>query len=257
MNPIEVYKLLPKTNCGKCPQKTCMAFALSILKGDVKVDACPELSEQARESLSNIEIKDWRAELIEKLRNEIREIDFNAVAEGIGAQLKKGNMIIKCFGTEYTVTPDGEITTTGHINPWIKILLLHYIRTAGKGDFSGKWVSFSELKSGMVKEASFRRDCEEPLRGLLDRDFQMVQRMLFALGATPSKHDACEHVWYLKALPKLPVLILYWPSSDGEPSALKILFDSTADRFLDVESIIFVIEGLINIIEYALSAHNR
>ncbi len=257
MNPVEIYKILPKTNCGRCPQKTCMAFALSLLKGEVKADACPEMSEQARQELSKIKIKDWKAELIEKLQKEIKEIDLSEVAEGIGAELRDGNLIIRCFGTDYTVAPDGEITTSGHINPWIKILLLHYIRTAGKGEFSGRWVSFSELKSGMVKEASFRRDCEEPLRELLDKHFPVVERMLLALGATPTRHEASKYAWQLKALPKLPVLILYWPEEDGEPSALKILFDSTADRFLDVESIIFVLEGLINIIEHALSAHNH
>lgn len=43
-NFMELYKFLPKTNCKKCG-KTCMAFALDLLQGKVKVDDCPPLLE--------------------------------------------------------------------------------------------------------------------------------------------------------------------------------------------------------------------
>ncbi|MCK4370037.1 MAG: 4Fe-4S binding protein, partial [Candidatus Lokiarchaeota archaeon] len=42
---MELYKFLPKTNCKKCNPKTCMAFALALLQGKVKVDDCPPLLE--------------------------------------------------------------------------------------------------------------------------------------------------------------------------------------------------------------------
>jgi len=41
---MELYKYLPKTNCMKCG-KTCMAFALDLLQGKVKVNDCPPLLE--------------------------------------------------------------------------------------------------------------------------------------------------------------------------------------------------------------------
>lgn len=34
MNTIELYKRLPKTNCGRCSAKACLPFALSVIKGD-------------------------------------------------------------------------------------------------------------------------------------------------------------------------------------------------------------------------------
>ena len=30
--PLEVFKLLPKTNCGSCELSTCMAFAAAVIK---------------------------------------------------------------------------------------------------------------------------------------------------------------------------------------------------------------------------------
>ena len=45
------------------------------------------------------------------------------------------------------------------------------------------------------------------------------------------------------------MLLLHWPHDDEFPSKAKILFDATADRFLDVESLTFLIEGLVKNIE--------
>ncbi len=42
-NPMEVYKLLPKTNCGKCGEKTCMAFAFKLITGEKKLEECEPL----------------------------------------------------------------------------------------------------------------------------------------------------------------------------------------------------------------------
>ena len=42
---MDYYKFLPKTNCHKCKPNTCMAFALALLKGEVKIDDCPPLLE--------------------------------------------------------------------------------------------------------------------------------------------------------------------------------------------------------------------
>ncbi|MHA1805082.1 MAG: (Fe-S)-binding protein, partial [Promethearchaeota archaeon] len=45
---MDLYKYLPKTNCKKCGQPTCMAFALALLQGKVKVDDCTPLVEEAK-----------------------------------------------------------------------------------------------------------------------------------------------------------------------------------------------------------------
>lgn len=43
---IEVYKLLPKTNCKECGYPTCMAFANDLSAGRVELSQCPYLSKK-------------------------------------------------------------------------------------------------------------------------------------------------------------------------------------------------------------------
>lgn len=43
LNPLDVYKLLPGTNCGKCGEATCLAFSVKLCLEERNVMQCPEL----------------------------------------------------------------------------------------------------------------------------------------------------------------------------------------------------------------------
>ena len=49
---IQIFKLLPKTNCGECGVPTCLAFAMSLAAGKAELAACPYISEEAKAQLS-------------------------------------------------------------------------------------------------------------------------------------------------------------------------------------------------------------
>jgi acetyl-CoA decarbonylase/synthase complex subunit gamma len=48
---VEIFKLLPKTNCKKCGHPTCLAFAMKLAQRQVSLDACPDVSEEAKRIL--------------------------------------------------------------------------------------------------------------------------------------------------------------------------------------------------------------
>ena len=48
---VEIFKLLPKTNCKKCGFPTCLAFAMKLAQRQVTLDACPDVSEEAKQKL--------------------------------------------------------------------------------------------------------------------------------------------------------------------------------------------------------------
>jgi acetyl-CoA decarbonylase/synthase complex subunit gamma len=49
---LEIFKLLPKTNCKKCGMPTCLAFAMQLAQKRAKLDDCPDVSEEARQMLA-------------------------------------------------------------------------------------------------------------------------------------------------------------------------------------------------------------
>ena len=50
---LEIFKQLPKTNCGECGPPTCLAFAMALASGKAALDKCPYVTEEARENLSS------------------------------------------------------------------------------------------------------------------------------------------------------------------------------------------------------------
>ncbi len=49
---IEIFKLLPKKNCGECAVPTCLAFAMNLAAGKAELKACPYVSEEAKAKLA-------------------------------------------------------------------------------------------------------------------------------------------------------------------------------------------------------------
>jgi len=49
---IQIFKMLPKTNCKECGVPTCLAFAMNLASGKAELDSCPYVSDEAREKLS-------------------------------------------------------------------------------------------------------------------------------------------------------------------------------------------------------------
>ncbi len=48
---LEIYKLLPKTNCGDCGSPTCLAFAMKLASKQASLEGCPYASEEAEAAL--------------------------------------------------------------------------------------------------------------------------------------------------------------------------------------------------------------
>ncbi len=52
LSGLEIYKLLPKTNCKECGFPTCLAFAMKLAQKQAELDTCPHVSAEAKEALS-------------------------------------------------------------------------------------------------------------------------------------------------------------------------------------------------------------
>jgi acetyl-CoA decarbonylase/synthase complex subunit gamma len=51
LSGLDIFKLLPKTNCGDCGVPTCMAFAMKLAQKKAELGDCPHASEEAKATL--------------------------------------------------------------------------------------------------------------------------------------------------------------------------------------------------------------
>src|SRR4030065_476394 len=50
---LEIYKLLPQTNCRECGYPTCLAFAMKLAARQAELSQCPYVSEETKAQLDS------------------------------------------------------------------------------------------------------------------------------------------------------------------------------------------------------------
>ena len=52
LSGIQIYKMLPQTNCKECGFPTCLAFAMKLAAKQVELGSCPYVSEASKKQLA-------------------------------------------------------------------------------------------------------------------------------------------------------------------------------------------------------------
>jgi hypothetical protein len=261
MKPLDVLKHLNRSNCRECGVPTCLAFATQLINGEKKFTDCPHLSKEAAEALNKKIVTRGRDKKLEEmlgpLKKEISGVDFRSAAEGLGAEYADNRLHIKCLGKDFIVDEKGSIESLIHINTWVAGPLLKYIIMGGSGPLSGKWVSFEELKRASSVARYFDKRCEEPLRQLAESHTDIFFDLINIFGGRSVDGFSADYARVIHPLPKVPFLVLYWRPDGQFDSKLKLLLDSTADRYLDIEFIIALGRGLVEMFKKILSRHEE
>jgi len=258
---MEIFKLLDKSNCRKCKEPTCLAFAAAVFKGQKQLDECPSLEKDilARYgggTSNRIALEQERDEAVEQLKRKISTIDLFSSAQRLGGKFSDGKLTIKCLGKDFSVDKRGSITTDIHVNPWITIPVLNYIINGEGVPVTGKWVPLRELKGGKKWYRLFGQRCEKPLKKVADTYTDLFADMLHIFkGRQVENHYDSDISIVLDPLPKLPILICYWKPEDELESSLNVFFDSTAEENLNIESIYTLSAGLVIMFEKIALTH--
>jgi len=67
LSPLDVYMLLPRTNCGKCGEKNCMAFAAKVVNREVPIELCTPLIEEEKYRSQYAKLKDLLAPAVKEI----------------------------------------------------------------------------------------------------------------------------------------------------------------------------------------------
>jgi ArsR family metal-binding transcriptional regulator len=54
---MDIYKQLPRTNCGKCDEQECYSFAIRLMAGEVILDKCIPLKEEPRYAVNKEQLQ--------------------------------------------------------------------------------------------------------------------------------------------------------------------------------------------------------
>ena len=259
LNPMDIFKLLNRSNCSECGSPTCMAFALSVVAGEKDIMACPYLSPEEAQRLAPLVSKrlseeGFSASLIE-LQKIYLKLDLAPLARRIGAYYSKGLLTIQCLGKDFILNSNGRIESVCHVNAWMETLLLSYCQATGSGELSGNWTAFGELRGAATSGSYFGHRCEAPLRAIADTHGGIFFDLLKLFGAETITGFSADSSVMLRPLPMVPSVIVYSAPEEGMESTLRVLFDDTATDYITPEVITFMVRGMVEMFQKIISRH--
>jgi hypothetical protein len=262
-NPMELFKLLPKTNCRKCNEPTCLAFAAAVFTGKRQIYECPCLDEDIVRRYSGPGQKPGPVErdmqkAMKQLKARIAQTDLKEAARRLDASFSNGKLTLKTLGKDFSVDEKGNLFSEIHIHPWIAIPVLDYVLCGSTTPVSAKWMPFRELKGGKTWAPLFGQRCEKPLKKIADAYTDFFEDLIRLFnGRQVENHYDSDISLVLHPLPKVPVLICYWRPEDGLESTLHLFFDETAESQLHIGSLYSLGTGLVVMFEKISLRHGH
>lgn len=260
-NAMEVFAVLDKSNCRKCGEKTCLAFAGAVFLGERRIQECPTVDPKSLEKFavesSAVAATDSELdEYVGSLKAALIKCDYQEIAARIAGQCRNEELTVAILGKKFGVAKDGRFVTDLHVLPWVVIPLLDYMLHCKGLPITGNWISFREIDGGKEKYALFKKRGEDVLKQLADKytDFFNDIVHMFS-GFTVDEQFESDVSVVLYPLPLVPVMICYWKAEEGMGSSLNLFFDSTVENNLGLESAFFLGTGLAQMFEKIAEHH--
>ncbi|WDP92488.1 MAG: DUF3786 domain-containing protein [Desulfobacter sp.] len=260
-NAMEVFSLLDKSNCRKCDEPTCLAFASKVFLGQKNLDRCPAL---AREVIARYQGHSHegppgereREEAMAAFRARLAGCDLEAAAQRTGGKFKGGWLTLRIFGKLFSINNAGRFRTDLHVNPWMVMPVMNYVLDARGAKPSGDWVPFRELAGGMEKNNLFARRGEGPLKNIADTYPALFEDLVDMFSGEPMDRAYESDIsLVLYPLPLLPMLVCYWKPEEGMASNLTLFFDRSADQNGGSAMIFNLATGMVRMFEKFAATH--
>ncbi len=257
-NAMEVYALLDRSNCRRCGEKTCLAFAGAVFMGGKDLAACPKIDAAILRGYATerpAAAEDGQ-DCPPNCSSDSGQLDPAEVVMRVGGRLCDGRMTCRILGKDFGVDREGNFSSDIHINHWLIMPFLTYLLHCKEGPVSGNWLSFREIPGGREQYPLFQKRCEEAMKQVADAWPDLFDDIVQLFGGQRvAEQFASDISVVLHPLPKVPVMICYWREADGIASTLNLFFDTTVGDNLDVGAIFMLGTGMARMFERLAFRH--
>ncbi len=261
MTVLDVFKLLPRTNCGDCGLPTCLAFATRVVKEGEEISTCPHLADPEQPVVAQLREqqqsgrgrrRETIAIALEALKEKVAPLDFAAQASGHGLEYGEADgrpyVMLPFFGHRLRVFKEHVEYPPGvSANPWDAILIYNYLASPGQAPNTGTWISFQSLPNSVSKTKTLERLQQQLAEAFAGRLAVLKERARALGGQSTRAGEDADLTLVFRPLPRVPLLLLYWEAEPDEdfPAQARFLFDASVLAYLDLESLLFLVEGLL------------
>ncbi len=186
--------------------------------------------------------KTWRESLrprIEEARKALSQVDPPDLARRGGLSFQEGQLALSLFGKRYVIRIPAFVAADPAKDEdcpeELQILLLDYLKNGGGTQPRGHWIGFRELPDGGFYWRAFQGYSGDQLVRDLAGDTAAFRRAAETLGGeTLEIGDAA---YSFRALPQLPMAVVWWAGDEEFPAKASVLFDETASHYLPTDGL--------------------
>lgn len=113
-------------------------------------------------------------------------------------------------------------------------LLLYYLTYADGAPLRHEWIGFSDLPDGRFYSHAFQGYTGQELARAFQNDLPAFERAALSLGGKRQALGDAAFVFH--ALPRVPLLVVYWRGDDEFPPRCQVLFDGAASHYLPTDA---------------------
>ncbi|MDR3542922.1 MAG: DUF3786 domain-containing protein [Desulfosporosinus sp.] len=180
-------------------------------------------------------------QIYETLIPKLSECDFLEVGERLGLSPQpNGALSVNFLGREYEISFRGINPTDGTpVNVNNRSVLAYYTLSKGVGEPAFSYVPIYYF-AGSVFSSNIKW-MTDPLGKTFSEDYATFSETMGRLGGVfDGKLRSGGYSWFLKALPKIFLQIVYYEGDEEFPCEVQILFDKNASRFMEFECLAFL-----------------
>jgi len=251
---IDIYKKLPKTNCGKCGVPTCMAFAVKVKNAQLKIWDCPYVSKEETESLprkQNVTQEDNYERVSNELEAEAKHTNFKEASAAIGGHFEANSgceiIRLKMLNKPYEMRKEGLFEHGTYCrDSWSKIIIYDYVRREGSKPLTGEWVTLGYFPNTASHVKAFQRSAEEKIAAAFNGNINKLKAHSEELGGieTSGKMKA-DFVCRFDLLPRIPLYLCFWEADEEFQASCKLFLDSSAEAYIDIEYLAYLVERFV------------
>ena len=172
--------------------------------------------------------------------NELKKIDIQAAALMLGAEYIDNKAIIPFFGIPYTVSADG-LKNPHNKKPSfeISVVLFKYFLLCPKFKPVQKdLAAFKDFKDSGPLTVFWTTDVEKPVERKFAGKKNELETRAITLGAKAVNQDIpWDMALKFTALPRIPIFLLFNDKDDEFKAKCSVLFEKSAEKYLDGESL--------------------
>jgi hypothetical protein len=169
---------------------------------------------------------------------QIAELDFKKVADQLGAEMVGDELIIPVFGKPHRISAAGiSAPSGGRPNFSVCVILFKYLLLCPDHDpVENDWVGFKDFKDSAPFSGAFVNYTEAALAKYFSGHLNDLEAACRGIhGHPPAVTFSYNLSMQFKALPKIPLLMLFNDADTEFPARCMVLFERRAEDYLDME----------------------